>query len=65
MRIVIDTERCQGHALCYQHAPQLVKLDDLGYAGPASDVHLDEQGRLLAEKIVATCAERAISLAEN
>jgi ferredoxin len=65
MRLVVDTKRCQGHARYCKHAPQLVKLDDLCHPQPASDLHLDEQGRVLAERIVATNPERAISLAES
>ena len=32
MRIVLDTNRCQGHGRCYGLAPDLFEADDEGYA---------------------------------
>lgn len=30
MEIVLDRDRCEGHGLCEQSAPQLYRLDDDG-----------------------------------
>ena len=30
MRIVLDRPRCEGHGLCEEAAPQLMRLDDGG-----------------------------------
>lgn len=32
MRIVLDSEKCQGHGRCYALAPDLFDADDEGYA---------------------------------
>jgi len=30
-RIVVDADRCEGHGLCQQIAPEVFDLDDDGY----------------------------------
>jgi ferredoxin len=32
MRVIVDSNRCQGHALCVMNAPDLFDLDDAGHA---------------------------------
>ena len=32
MRIILDSEKCQGHGRCYALAPDLFDTDDEGYA---------------------------------
>ena len=32
MKLVLDTTVCQGYGLCQMAAPDLVDLDDSGYA---------------------------------
>jgi len=65
MRIVIDAEKCEGHSRCYALAPDLVDVDDLGYAfvlgtGAVPD-GLEDRARL----IVDNCPEFAITIEEN
>ena len=31
MKIVVDCDRCQGHAMCAAQAPDVYELDDTGY----------------------------------
>jgi ferredoxin len=31
MKLIIDHERCQGHALCRLKAPRIFELNDEGY----------------------------------
>ena len=37
MKLVLDQTACQGYGLCQQAAPDLVDLDDWGYAGLLGD----------------------------
>ena len=37
MKLVLDQTACQGYGLCQQVAPDLVDLDDWGYAGLIGD----------------------------
>lgn len=37
MKLVLDSTACQGYGLCQQAAPDLVDLDDWGYAGLVGD----------------------------
>ena len=31
MKIVVDCDKCQGHAMCASQAPEVYELDDTGY----------------------------------
>lgn len=64
MRIAIDAAKCEGHSRCYALAPDLVDVDDLGYAfvlgtGAVLD-GLEDRARL----IVDNCPEFAITIEE-
>jgi ferredoxin len=64
MKLVIDTNLCSGHGRCYVLAPELFKDDDSGYG----QVRTDSVDPALIDKArlaVASCPERAISLAEG
>lgn len=61
MKIVVDHDRCEGHARCMETAPQLfeVRDDDRSY------VLIDAPGeelRALAERAVRMCPRQAISI---
>ena len=65
MKIAIDAEKCEGHSRCYALAPDLVDVDDLGYAfvletGTVPD-GLEDRARL----IVDNCPEFAITIEED
>ncbi|MFE5807689.1 ferredoxin [Streptomyces sp. NPDC056491] len=32
MKLLLDSTRCQGYGLCQEPAPELVELDEWGYA---------------------------------
>ena len=61
LQISIDRIRCDGHGLCAEILPELIRLDDWGYPivapGPLPD-HL----KPLAERAVADCPVLAIAL---
>lgn len=61
MKVTIDTERCSGHARCWEVCPEVFSLDDEGYASIASE---DVPWELESEVLVAIelCPERAITV---
>ncbi|HEX9684094.1 MAG TPA: ferredoxin [Acidimicrobiales bacterium] len=61
MRIVVNQDRCQGHAQCWSTAPELFELDDHGFASAASDT-LDPADLARAEHAELGCPERAITI---
>ena len=62
MIITVDAELCQGYGLCHEEAPELVELDDAGYALIAGDGGVSEGLRVVADKAVSMCPARALSL---
>jgi len=62
LKVRVDSERCQGHTLCWLSAPTAFQLSDIdGHATPAFDevpADLEEQVR----EAVSSCPERAISI---
>ena len=59
MKLVLDTTVCQGYGLCQMAAPDLVDLDDSGYAELIGDgtVHAAEANH--AHDAVSSCPARA------
>lgn len=63
MKLYVDASRCQGHARCFESAPELYNLDDLGHSVTRSEVipdGLEDLARLTA----SNCPERAITIEE-
>jgi ferredoxin len=61
MRVVIDQEKCCGHARCNDMAPEPFGLDDLGFAATAGfEVPEGQESR--ARRAAAACPERAIKI---
>ncbi|GAB2982223.1 ferredoxin [Amycolatopsis acidiphila] len=62
MRIAVDAQRCQGHALCAVVAPDLFDLsEEDGHAVPwAAAVPAGREAE--AEHAEAGCPERAVEL---
>jgi ferredoxin len=63
VRLQISTA-CQGHGRCYTLAPQLLSGDDEGYVtiSGGDPIEIPEDLRELAEDVVGSCPENAISL---
>ena len=61
VEIWIDRTRCDGHALCAELLPELIRLDDWGYpiisSGPVPGPLLDH-----ARRAVAACPMLALAL---
>jgi ferredoxin len=64
MKVVVDHERCQGHAMCFNTAPHLFELDDDGYnrMSPFDVQEGMEEDALTAARM---CPERAITLVRD
>lgn len=64
MHVHVDPERCQGHSRCYDLAPEVFDVDELGNAFERNDgvvpPGLEDKARLA----VANCPERAITAEE-
>ncbi len=64
MRVVIDSDKCQGHNRCYALAPGLFDVDDYGTAFVIGDgvvpAELEDKARLA----VANCPEFAIAIVD-
>jgi ferredoxin len=60
-RLVVDPEKCQGHNRCHALAPDLFKVDDLGFASAAGD-SVPDAALEKAKLAVRNCPEYAIRL---
>ena len=59
MRVSVDAQRCQGHALCVMFGPDIFTLDDYGHATvEAAEVPPGQEDAVRAA--AARCPERAI-----
>lgn len=61
MRIVLDSSRCEGHAVCLEIAPDLFDLADDDTATVSND-HPQESAWARAKSAEAGCPRQAISL---
>ena len=64
MKLVLDSTACQGYGLCQQAAPDLVDLDDWGYAGLTGDGSVPGHQHDHAHQAVAACPAQALRVAQ-
>jgi ferredoxin len=63
MKLIVDDAVCTGHGRCYRLAPDILSADDEGYVAVRGEpIEFPDAQRELAEEIVGTCPEQAISL---
>lgn len=64
MRVVVDHDRCEGHARCMAAAPEVfeVRDDDLSYVILS---HPGEALRPRVERAVRLCPRQAITIVED
>lgn len=65
MRLHIDGDKCQGHNRCAAVAPDLVEIDDLGYAHEVGDGGVAPDQERAARLAASNCPELAISIDEG
>jgi ferredoxin len=64
LKVVVDSQRCQGHTLCSMIAPDSFELSDIdGSSSPVNDVVPADQEDVVREA-AHSCPEQAISLEE-
>ncbi|MGE0698392.1 MAG: ferredoxin [Hyphomicrobiaceae bacterium] len=63
VRLLVDGEKCQGHNRCRLIAPELVEIDDLGFAHARDSGIVPPELVEKARKAVRNCPEFALRLA--
>lgn len=61
MRIVLDSQACQGHGRCYSLAPELFDSDDEGYAVLLAESEVPAEHEDAARLAADNCPEFAIT----
>ncbi|MEZ5853627.1 MAG: ferredoxin [Hyphomicrobiaceae bacterium] len=61
-RLVVDGDKCQGHNRCKLIAPELIDIDDFGFAHAVGDGRVPEAHADAARKAVRNCPEFALKL---
>ncbi len=64
MRLMVDSEKCQGHNRCRLHIPDLIEIDDLGFAHAKGDSLVPLAQVEKARLAVRNCPEYALRLAD-
>lgn len=65
MRIVLESDKCQGHNRCYALAPELFDVDDYGQSVLLIDGDIPEELVDKARLAAANCPEFAIKVLES
>jgi ferredoxin len=65
MRVLIDSDRCQGHGRCYDLAPDLFGEDEDGYGVVLGDGRVPPGREEDARLARANCPEAAVRLVEE
>lgn len=65
MRIVLESDKCQGHNRCYALAPELFDVDDYGQSVLLIDGDIPDDLVDKARLAAANCPEFAIKVLEN
>ena len=63
VKIQVDCEKCQGHALCASQASEVYELDDTGYNSMGSFTVVQGQEEA-ARRGAAWCPEGAITVVD-
>jgi ferredoxin len=62
MKVLINSERCQGHGRCYDIAPAVFGDDEEGYGTVLGDGTVAPDQEADVRLAVANCPERAIEV---
>lgn len=61
MKLLLDATRCQGYGLCQEPAPELIDLDEWGYA-QVRETTVPEGGEEAAEAACDACPNSALKV---
>ena len=64
MRVILDTDRCQGHGQCVMAAPALFSFNEQGFSVLAQ-AEVAPSLETAVQAAVDRCPERAISIATD
>jgi ferredoxin len=64
MRVIVDLDRCEGHARCVEVAPDVFALNDEGQSVVLVE-HPSEELRPQIERAVRLCPRQAITIVEE
>jgi ferredoxin len=60
MKVMVDPDRCQGHARCWEICPEVFSLDEEGHSVVSvADVPVELETKV--DRAVANCPERALT----
>lgn len=62
IRLVVDGEKCQGHNRCHLLVPELIDIDDFGFAHAKGDGAVPVTLAEKARRAVRNCPEFALRL---
>ena len=62
MKLVLDPDACQGYGLCQNVAPDLIDLDDDGYAELFGDGSVPGGQDVTAHQAAAMCPAQALKV---
>lgn len=65
MRVVVDSDKCQGHNRCYALAPELFEVDELGFARAKGSGEVPRELEAKALLAVRNCPEYAVRVERN
>jgi ferredoxin len=66
VKLLIDANVCTGHGRCYNLAPDLLGYDEEGYVTPRGEpIEFLAGQRDVAEEVVGSCPEQAITLIDD
>ena len=65
MRVIVDSQKCQGHNRCYALAPELFDVDDYGQASAIGDGIVPPALESRAKLAAANCPEYAIAVVDD
>jgi len=63
LKMIVDRERCQGHALCAAQSPDVFELDEFGYNSMGEFI-VKPGHEEAAREAAAWCPEEAITIVE-
>jgi ferredoxin len=63
VKIVVDRDKCTGHARCYATAPQIYTLDEEGY-NSLDSLDVPTEHEAAAREGAEACPEGAISIVD-
>lgn len=62
MKLLLDSTRCQGYGLCQEPAPDLINLDEWGYASVVVADPAPGEAEDAARAAAAACPNSALRL---